>query len=290
VEPSQASRTWGRTQTGTLAAGSGVGFVSADTLAGLLQQRAQGSLNLYVFDVRQVPEYEAGHIAGSVALPGALAVQRTDEFVAIRNALIVFVDDDETRALMTAYWFHRMGMVRASVLLGGVASFGGELEKERRREPPLGLDEARAGAHPMGPDELIAWRKAGRPLTVIDVGTSVSFNRQHLPGAVWVPRGWLEMRIDGVAPDREAALLVSCPDGIQSAFAAETLTQFGYRDVRVLTGGTRKCDAGGLVTDEASAPSEDDIVRQPYEKGLADMKQYLEWEIALSHQPVREMP
>jgi rhodanese-related sulfurtransferase len=284
IEPSAEGRAWARARAGRLANSVGVGFVSVPELGECLDQRTRGLLNLYVFDVRQVPEFEAGHIAGSAALPGALAVQRTDEFVAVRGGKIVLVDDDETRALMTAYWFRRMGIPKVAVLRGGVAGFEPNLVKGRERAPPLALAEARDGLPRITRGELCWHRAAGREPIVIDVGTSATFNKRHLPRAVWVPRGWLEMRIRDVAPDPQAALLVTCPDAVQSSFAAATLVRLGYRDVAVLDGGTRTFDVGDLVIDEATAPSEDDIVRQPYEKGLSDMKQYLEWEVALSRQ------
>ncbi|HUA11192.1 MAG TPA: molybdopterin-synthase adenylyltransferase MoeB [Solirubrobacteraceae bacterium] len=73
---------------------------------------------------------------------------------------------------------------------------------------------------------------------VIDVRGSEEFATGHLPGARSIPRGHLEQRIETVAPEREAELIVYCQSGVRSAYAARTLQQdLGYTNVRSMTGG-----------------------------------------------------
>lgn len=79
-------------------------------LARWLDERDAGRTNLYVLDIRQVAEYRAGHLPGAIALPGGLAVQRTDEFLPVRAAQVVLVDDDEARAALAGYWLRAMGL------------------------------------------------------------------------------------------------------------------------------------------------------------------------------------
>ena len=45
----------------------------------------------YLIDVRSENEYEKGHIPGSLNIPGGQAVQRADDFVAVKNSRIIFV-------------------------------------------------------------------------------------------------------------------------------------------------------------------------------------------------------
>ncbi len=59
----------------------------------------------------------------------------------------------------------------------------------------------------------------------------------HIPGAVHVPRGHLESRIEQVAPDRRRPLLLYCAGGSRSAFATKTLEELGYENVVNLEGG-----------------------------------------------------
>src|SRR5207237_566097 len=59
----------------------------------------------------------------------------------------------------------------------------------------------------------------------------------HIPGAVHIPRGNLESRVETALPDRDRAVLVYCAGGSRSAFAAKTLEELGYETVLSLAGG-----------------------------------------------------
>ena len=75
-------------------------------------------------------------------------------------------------------------------------------------------------------------------VTILDVRGSEEFATGHLPGAKSLPRGHLESRIEGIAPDRSAELILYCASGARSAYAALTLKQdLGYEHVRSMTGG-----------------------------------------------------
>jgi molybdopterin/thiamine biosynthesis adenylyltransferase/rhodanese-related sulfurtransferase len=76
-----------------------------------------------------------------------------------------------------------------------------------------------------------------RPV-VVDVREQHEFEEGHIPGAVHVPRGHLETRIEGVVRDRAQAVVLYCASGNRSAFAADTLQRaLGYEDVSSMTGG-----------------------------------------------------
>ena len=77
---------------------------------------------------------------------------------------------------------------------------------------------------------------SGGPL-VLDVREQNEWDEGHIPGAVHVPRGNLESRVERAAPDRSRAVLVYCSVGNRSAFAAKTLAELGYEDVVSLSGG-----------------------------------------------------
>src|SRR5208282_3554123 len=75
-------------------------------------------------------------------------------------------------------------------------------------------------------------------VTILDVLGSEEFATGHLPGAKSVPRGHLESRIESVAPDRAAELILYCASGARSAYAVRTLQEdLGYSHVRSMTGG-----------------------------------------------------
>jgi molybdopterin/thiamine biosynthesis adenylyltransferase/rhodanese-related sulfurtransferase len=72
---------------------------------------------------------------------------------------------------------------------------------------------------------------------VVDVRERDEWEEGHIPGAVHIPRGSLESRIEGAVPDRTRTLVVYCAGGSRSAFAAKTLEELGYEHVLSLTGG-----------------------------------------------------
>src|ERR687884_398178 len=73
---------------------------------------------------------------------------------------------------------------------------------------------------------------------VIDVREQHEYDEGRLPGAVHVPRGYLEQRIENVVKDKDARVILYCQSANRSAFAADTLQrQLGYTNVQHMTGG-----------------------------------------------------
>jgi len=73
---------------------------------------------------------------------------------------------------------------------------------------------------------------------LVDVREQNEFEEAHLPGAVHVPRGHLEQRIEGAAPDRSERVILYCASGNRSALAAKTLIdELGYQQAESMTGG-----------------------------------------------------
>jgi molybdopterin/thiamine biosynthesis adenylyltransferase/rhodanese-related sulfurtransferase len=73
---------------------------------------------------------------------------------------------------------------------------------------------------------------------LLDVREQQEYEQGHLPGAVHVPRGHLETRIEGAVPDRSRRVIAYCSTQNRSALAAVTMKeQLGYDDVAVMTGG-----------------------------------------------------
>src|SRR5438874_3684711 len=80
-----------------------------------------------------------------------------------------------------------------------------------------------------------------RPGTVVlDVREPDEYEQGALPGAVHLPRGHLESKIEGQVPDRQTPIIVHCASGVRSAFAAKTLQDLGYTDVASMAGGFNK--------------------------------------------------
>jgi molybdopterin/thiamine biosynthesis adenylyltransferase/rhodanese-related sulfurtransferase len=86
------------------------------------------------------------------------------------------------------------------------------------------------------------------PPVFVDVRESDEWDEGHVPGAVHVPRGYLESRIEAVAPDRAQPIVVYCAGGARSAFGAKSLQELGYENVVSLAGGYTDWKRNGFPT------------------------------------------
>lgn len=86
------------------------------------------------------------------------------------------------------------------------------------------------------PEELSRQVNQGN-ITVIDIRENEEFSAGHLPSAIFIPRGFLELRIEATAPERDQAICLYCGGGNRSALAARSLQELGYTKVFSLEGG-----------------------------------------------------
>src|SRR2546423_8694805 len=85
--------------------------------------------------------------------------------------------------------------------------------------------------------DAVANGNGNAPL-LVDVREDHEYEAGHIPGAVHVPRGHLESRIEGRAGDKAQPIVLYCASGNRSALAAHTLGELlGYQDVASMTGG-----------------------------------------------------
>ena len=105
------------------------------------------------------------------------------------------------------------------------------------------MREVRANIREVSPEE--AARLAGSGAAIVDVRESSEWDEGHLPGAVHVPRGFLESRIESAVPERERPVVLYCAGGTRSALAAQRLQEMGYRDVTSMAGGFQQWKSEG---------------------------------------------
>lgn len=80
-------------------------------------------------------------------------------------------------------------------------------------------------------DEVKRRLDAKEDYTFVDVREKDETRHGYIPGAVLVPRGFLEMQAEQKLPDRNAHIVVYCAGGVRSAFAAQSLQRLGYTHV-----------------------------------------------------------
>ena len=242
----------------------------------------------YLIDVRLEGEFASGHVPGSISVPGGQAVQRADDFVAVRNGQIVFISNESARAVMAAYWYRQMGFRHVAVLQGGLRGWtesGGRIEKGSFRSEPMGFEAARGTVRVVDPP-TVEGKTRDPSVLLLDVGSSLDFETAHLSSAKWISRGWLDLKFPELYPDRNQPIVLTCPDGRQSILAALTLRELSYSDIVVLGGGVRAWSAAGLPTEQGAngcLVEPNDVVLSPSIRGTKeDMQRYLDWELTLT--------
>jgi len=74
----------------------------------------------------------------------------------------------------------------------------------------------------------------------LDVREADEFAQGAIPWALHIPRGYVELQIEGRVPDKSQPLVVYCAGGTRSALAAKALGDLGYSDVVSMAGGFNK--------------------------------------------------
>jgi sulfur-carrier protein adenylyltransferase/sulfurtransferase len=87
---------------------------------------------------------------------------------------------------------------------------------------------------------------------IVDVREQDEWDEGHLPGAIHIPRGNLESRIETAVPDRSRQVVLYCAAGNRSAFAAKTLEELGYEDAVSLAGGFTDWKRNGFPVELAT--------------------------------------
>ncbi|TMA71663.1 MAG: molybdopterin-synthase adenylyltransferase MoeB [Deltaproteobacteria bacterium] len=120
------------------------------------------------------------------------------------------------------------------------------MEEARRDVPEVSVEDVR--------QRLTRDGKA----TVLDVREKEEYREGHLQGAVSLPRGFLEMRVEETVPDRQAPIIAYCGGGTRSLIAARTLKEMGYTNVVSMSGGYTAWKNAGLpfVQDHQFTPEQ----------------------------------
>ncbi|XYI03396.1 molybdopterin-synthase adenylyltransferase MoeB [Sorangium sp. So ce1128] len=75
------------------------------------------------------------------------------------------------------------------------------------------------------------------PMVLLDVREKEEYRAGFIPGAISIPRGFLEMQVEQKLPDKSAHIVAYCAGGTRSALAAKTLQELGYTNVESVNPG-----------------------------------------------------
>jgi rhodanese-related sulfurtransferase len=275
---SDAGAAASRERAAAVAAKFGVARIDRATLAAWQSEAA--TRTTYLLDVRTPAEFAAGHLPGSVSAEGGQLVQAIDRWCATRGARLVLVDDNGTRAVMTAHWLKQLGW-DVSVLDRALAGVALETGAAAATMAPLPTAAA------VSAQEAAAMIRDGAAAVVL--GASAAFRAGHPAGAVWSIRP----RLDRLPPAVLAArrIVVFGDDPGVARLAIGDLAELTKAEIVLVEGGLAAWRAAGLPLvaspDEPPDSERIDFVfwnhnRHGTDEGAAQaMRNYLQWELDL---------
>jgi molybdopterin/thiamine biosynthesis adenylyltransferase/rhodanese-related sulfurtransferase len=139
-----------------------------------------------------------------------------------------------------------------------MSSFAGYLKDVKNRIKETDVEAVRS---------LVAARKGkagdgnGAGPVLIDVREKEEWLEGFIPGAHWIPRGFLELRIEDQVPEKSSAVVLYCAGGTRSALAARSLAELGYSNVASLAGGFAAWKRAGLAFDRPYVMTPDQTLR-----------------------------
>lgn len=111
------------------------------------------------------------------------------------------------------------------------------------------VTEAKTRVREVTVEDVMMLPSGGGDAVVVDVREDREWAAGHLPGAVHLGRGVLEVQVRQVFPDPSTPLVLYCGGGNRSALAADVLQVMGYTNVASMSGGFRAWLAAGGETE-----------------------------------------
>jgi len=86
----------------------------------------------------------------------------------------------------------------------------------------------------------------GNSPVLLDVRESDEWRQGHLEGALPLPRGFLEIKVESAVPNKETPIIAYCAGGVRSLLAAKAMKEMGYQNVSSMAGGYAAWKNGGF--------------------------------------------
>ena len=229
----------------------------------------------FVLDVRSADEFAAHTLPGAQHAPGGQLLQATDQYVGVRGARLLLLDDEGVRAPVVAAWLRLLGH-DAAVLREGLRT-PVQVPAALRVAPPDLTPPA-----PLQGEALRQW--VARGAVCVDTRPSWEFRQQHPAGARWATRPQLPQVLQSLAAG--TPVLCIATDAARAALALQTAQGTPRTDMAWTT--WAEWQAAQLpVVDGADSLSDAQaidylfFVHDRHDGNLEAARQYLAWETGL---------
>lgn len=265
----------------TLAEKHNVQFVDRTTVQGWLKDHDRTT---FLCDVRTPEEYAIGSVPGAQHTPGGQLVQATDQYVGVKGARLVLIDQEGVRAPAMASWLAMLGW-EVFVWADAFNHAPTDTQDSKNKEGNKGISAIAASddVSQIGSEQIEALLTAG--LSVIDLRPSMKFREAHLSGAVWSIRP----NLSELTPlSKEKPILLIAEDIETAQLASIDLREIGVKQiyVNIDTPSTWKAAKLSLASTPYTPSNEECIdylffVHDRHDGNKAAARQYLAWEMNL---------
>lgn len=177
-----------------------------------------------VIDVRRIKDFAQGHIPGAYNITLRAAFSSWLGWIVPTERPLIFVD--------TSTESHEE-IVRQAIRIG-YDDLAGYLKGDMEAWKSAGFSVSTSGL--ITPSEVNQKRASEEEIAVLDVREKEEWKEGHIPGAIHIPLGQLQERINEVP--RTCPIAVTCASGQRSSSAVSLLQREGFQDVENIVGGT----------------------------------------------------
>jgi len=216
----------------------GVRQISSDQAASMVDE--SDDKTLYVFDLSAADGDDFAPVSGVPVLGGQL-IQATDEFIAVRGARVILVDDDMARSTMTGSWLMQMGWDEVYIL---PRAFAKTVQKLLEYVASL-LAQENTSVEALSPEHVADLLQKDQAV-IVDISQSHEYLASHIPGAAFCPRDQLFSHWNTFAASGKKIVLTSTKPNM--SLAASEMMAANDESHAVLAGGNAAWVAAGKET------------------------------------------
>ncbi|KEQ04213.1 rhodanese-like domain-containing protein [Pseudorhizobium pelagicum] len=275
LSPAEAERT--RASAHSLIERFGIATVDA---AGIEDFLADDGMTTYLLDVRSAAEATADPIPGAEHAPSGQLVQATDQWIAVRHARLVLIDNLGMRAALAAFWLRQLGYHPHVAIID-------DAMRRRVHRDAAAMPLPSPALPSIMPEEALR-HVAARTAVFVDLRGSFAYRENHVDGAIWLVRPNAEA-FAGTICARTALLIAD--DLCVAELAAMDLREGGIVALHLVEGGHKALVYAGAPTvatpdtpSDARAIDHLFFVHDRHDGNLESSRRYLAWETGLIDQ------
>ena len=265
----------------TLAKKHHVQFVDRTTVQAWLKDQDRTT---FLCDVRTPEEYAKGTVPGAQHTPGGQLVQATDQYVGVKGARLVLIDQEGVRAPAMASWLAMLGWeVAVWVDAFSQATTNAQDSKNNEGTQRIRAHASNENITQTGSAQIAALMSGGA--IMIDLRPSMKFREAHILGAVWSIRP----NLSALTPLlKDQSILLLAEDIETAQLASIDLIEIGVKHTYVNIDSPSIWKEAKLpLASTPNNPPDDQcidylfFVHDRHDGNKAAARQYLAWEMNL---------